>query len=337
MTAPLHSVARALGVEAGGGCGCAVCGSSPFDAAGRKRQVLGVGFSQHETLLSPRHDAVCLGCKAVLGGRPGRQPPPLRMVSFRIDMPPAAPEIQPLNQADWQPLLAAGPPPGGAVVSWARSKKKHHALSAGVSADGVWRIGSDDGRIDAPHSPELMRAVISLRRLGASKTAILTGVHAPGTAARPGFARNDEIVRPHRGGAWLELVVYACAEERGKNQGDEKPMLTEIEKKAVGLLADIAGGSALRREDGIRFWGGFFAGRVSRFAQTADIKEFVSRLGDECRTDISAMAAAARKAALEWPDEDGPQVLEAMRKRGAILQALAFESLRNARAKNTEK
>ena len=322
----LHTLALSLGCEPERGCLCAICAESPFDSAGSRKAVFGPGFSYQTDLAAPHASKVCLGCKTVLGGKPGRQPPPLRMLSFVVRGDP--PVMETLKQDDWWPLLSDGPQ-AGMIVSWGWSRKKHHELYAGVSSGVQWRIGSDDGQILAEHEPALMRAILTARAVGATKGAILTGAYGPKIAARSSLQAAEKVIARHRGSSWLELLVYACP--GGEEDSEEEiDMLNEHENRAKHLLTEIAWGAGYRRSEGLRFWGGFFTGRIERFAGLENIEEFVSRLGRECRTDVHGMSAAANLTE-SWTPEESGRVLEAIRRKGLVLQALAFDAVQARR------
>ena len=114
-------LARALGIQSGAGCRCAVCGDSPFAAAGPRAVVLGGNFTAVGDLADRDAPHVCAGCARLLAGRPGDDPPPLRTTSFIC----IAGALRPVRVADlWQVLTA--PPAGQFVTSWAVSRKTHH-------------------------------------------------------------------------------------------------------------------------------------------------------------------------------------------------------------------
>ena len=74
MLNPRHIVALSRGVQLGSGCLCAVCGESPFAPTDWP---LGENFSDWEAV-DGRSEIVCEGCRSLLSGRPGDDPPPLR-------------------------------------------------------------------------------------------------------------------------------------------------------------------------------------------------------------------------------------------------------------------
>ena len=166
MTSPLTIIARSLGVtESDRPIPCAICVESPYAGAGRAGRVLPRSFTNHYDLAAPHIEQVCEGCRALMGGRPGRVPPPLRTRSFSLAL--ESRRMIGLMQSSWWELLS-NRPRSPQIVSWARSRKKHHYLHAGISQNGEWRIGSDDGPIIAEHDSALLLAITALRELGAT-------------------------------------------------------------------------------------------------------------------------------------------------------------------------
>lgn len=326
---PLHVLADALGVAREGPTYCAVCGpGAPFAVAG-KLAVLGPLFSNQTAFACPTSPFVCAGCKALLSGRPGRQPPPLRMVSFRC--PTDAPAIHEIAKTGWWDLLS-DPDRPPEVVSWAESRKRQHQLHAGVSSRGEWRVGSDHGRIEWSHDGCVMAAVYDLRAAGASRARILTGRYHPSWRSKHAVLiyRTDRVLDPWRGTRALVLICHAAPDlEAGKTTKEAPMPIAPADQRAVDLLADVAQCADARVSDGLRFWGGFFEARVSRFARLP-LMDFLSRLQTEIRASTSSMGAVCDRAAA-MSDEDAAAVMTALRQRRAAIVALAFESIKRRR------
>ena len=323
----LHTIARALGRRPGEGAssGCAVCGRSPFGTVGRLRPALGPAFNNHLALRAPDVDAVCEGCKAVLGGKPGRTPPPLRMRSIAVD--PETDTLRYLEQKDWWEILTNGQHPP-IILSWAHSRKKQHMLHAGISCRGYWHVGSDDGPIRYDHRADALDAILALREAGASKGAILAGRYRPQVVAACGalVERCETVLRPLRGLPAMALWVHAAPSDIEAQQEEEPRMLGEADRAAVTLLEAIAWGAEYRVKDGLRFWGGYFQARIARFARLP-LPEAVSRLIGECR--VSTTEAARAAAMVEaMSEEDMAAVEEVLRQRSALVHALAFDRMK---------
>ena len=325
---PLHMIADALGVpRAPAPQPCVVCGGSPFKPSGWR---LPASFSDHDMMRAPGAGKVCAGCKEVLGGHPSRQPPPLRSHSFVV----VGGELRPLAQSDWWEWLSE-PPPGPLVASWAQGRKRHHALRAGVSGQGTWRVGADNRQLEWRHDPDLPAAVQTLRRLGMTKGQIMTGRYSmPRLAAAGELGRQaEEIAAPYRGRGVLDLIVYASpAPENKTEEIDEMPM-SKADDTAVRLLTEIAEASAVRRADGLYFWGrgareGFFLSRVRRMAHLP-LLDLVSRLMEICMVGATHGAATCKWVAAMDEDEERA-VCDALQRRPAALAAMAFDRRRAA-------
>lgn len=321
----MHRIASAVGVGFGeDGSRCAICIDSPFDTAGPVKQALGPVFALHEHLADPGAGKVCGGCKAVLSGKPGRQPPPLRMVSFRLR---PGRHLEFLTHTDWWPIIRSGPE-DGEILSWGRSKKKQHMLFAGFSGRGTWRVGSDDGQIIGRHSRMAVEALESLRECGASKAEILLGRYRPQRTAKFGdeIERAENDIRELRHTPYMAWLLWALPSDPIKrNERGNGMALGRHDRIAVNLLAAIAWNSSYRRMEGIQFWDGFFAGRINRFA-LRPLPDFAASLIAEAK--VPAMKAGEAARIVEGMDAaDEEATMDAIRKRGAMLLGLVFDEM----------
>ena len=329
MMTVLATVGDALGCDrAPGTTECGVCGNSPFSVFGPLHKSLGPMFSRWPELRNPAAANVCSGCKAILGGRPGRTPPPLRMMSFRVQC--EDPVLQPITDRDEWWRLLAGPPDDPTVVSWAQSRKKHHVLNAGISADGRWRIGSDEELVAWEHDAGLQPAVSALLALGVPKGAIVSGRYPARLIARAAakISALESVVFRYRGPV-LDLFVWAAPAASKKPLSKEELMLPPEDKLAVNLIATLAFGSTLRTNDGLRFWGGFLLSRMRRFMRLP-LPDLVSRLASECGCAAGSVAAAGRM--VETMDADTENLVSrAIRSRTDLVHALALDDMARRR------
>lgn len=313
---------------------CAICGESPFPAAGPKGQVLGPNFTSYEHLGAAPD--ICAGCQSLLAGKPGSEPPPLRMCSVLATDEKADTLDRP---AFWEALET--PPNKPHVLSWATSKKQHHYLNAGLSSRMMQRIGSDAGVIDhdVDGDRELRHAVRDLLRGPKgkplfSRTAVESGDYHPKSVAAYGIAewqRLESIVARRRPCALLSLICWCAPAGLELEGAQEEPteMLDPIDRLAVELIADLAEGSERRREDGKAFWGGELRRRLERI-RGMSLGDAVSRLMDDLRVNplgLATQAATARVA--EWDEETEKGVCKALSKRASLVVALARNEARS--------
>jgi hypothetical protein len=330
----LHLVADALGVDPDlTGSDCAVCGTSPYPPSGPTKRVLGSSFAQWGEIADPGAPGVCTGCRRILSGRPGDDPPPLRMMSLLVHRGEVT---QYRSSRDFWTVLDE-PPEGPAVVSWSASMMRggHHVLSAGVSTAAHMAIGSDAGVIH--YSPEadrpLLDAVLELvsapedGKPAFRRTDVLHGTYSAPAIERfnpAAWAELEEAVRPYRDTPLLDLVVAAApALPPTRDNGDE--MIAETDDQAAKLLGAIARGSTIRQTDGMMFWTGFFRRRVARFSRLP-LNDFVSRMLDECKVNGSAPALRDVIQMVQQMDEETTErIEEALRKRPGLICALAYD------------
>lgn len=328
---PRHTLALALGVRPGQGCGCAVCGPSPFDSAGPRHRAIGTNFTDFAALVDPAADDVCQGCARLMAGRPGDDPPPLRTRSVLV--PVDTLELTLLDRAAWWSLLAGelDIPAAGAVLSWATSQKRHHWLHAGISTPERWRAGSDDGTIDWRPDGELAAAIAGVRRIGASKASILTGFY-PVRLDPSSVAAAEAVLAPLRGQLILDLAVWAAPMVESIEAADEweDDLIDPMDSRAAVLIAELVWGSSRRAERGKEFWSGYLLRRLRRFARLP-LADLVSRLAGECSVSVGSAAAAAGILS-SMSAEEITAVERSIRERTDLIHALAFERVQGIRA-----
>jgi hypothetical protein len=338
---PLALLAAALGVEPGTGCECAFCGPSAFSSAGDLRSISDavVALQRH-----PGADQICGGCKRLLAGKPGDDPPPLRLRSLLwvegggLSYP---------TRDELRAVIAA-PPPGPHVVSHAVSRKKHHVLHAGLSDARLQRWGTDDRMVHVyPEEHDRVLQDIETMLAWHSRTEVdLASYSAPRISAqgRDWFDVEDRL-RQYRGTqVWtLILIPLARKPERGTappaqaksldpfDLFAEYDMIDRIDALASGMLADIAGASGYRAERGLDFWRGFFARRLERHAHRP-LAELASRLMADCQCSTTSPDVARVIEALSTiTDDDAAAVLVALRTRPALLISMAYSERRSPR------
>lgn len=326
-------LALARGVSVGAGCRCRVCGPSPFDAGGK----LADGFTDFPLLADPSTVDVCAGCAALLAGRPGDTPPPLRTTSIRAT-DHGAEYLD--RRGVWAALLAPLEEPH--VLSWAVGGQRHHWLRAGVSTSERLLVGTDEGTVEYVPARDrwLLDAVHALLASPTgtapllSRESIRTGIYHPAATVKYGVAewtRIEEMVAAARPSPLLDMAV-ACAPVSGPPATTrEDEMISEEDARAAELLAYIAHGSAMRSKDGLLFWSGVFRHRIEQHRRKP-LADFVSRMLDAVKCDPVTIGAKNTTAMLEaLSPEDVAATEKAVKERPALLVALAFDRLRAMR------
>lgn len=334
MSATWQRIALALGVPpAASGSRCALCGSSPYARAGSTRDLLGVGWSDWGLMADRSGASLCAGCVALISGKPGRVPPPLRLRNLAVvDGVYSTPDTAQM----WDLLTA--PPAAIEVLSWATSKQKQHHLHAGACTPTRLAVGSDHGTIivEPNRIVALTAALLALRtsvkdKPLVSRTEILSGAYSTATITRAGarrWADAEAVIAPYRGTPLLALLVAHCpAVPLDPSQEPFHTMaLDQTDHDCLALLDALAGGSQLRVTDGKGFWGGIFARRLQRHAHRP-FADFVAR----CMQDLEVSAvgdSAAQLAAIVqgWSAETEAAVMQRIADRAMLLVALTFDA-----------
>jgi hypothetical protein len=328
-----HLLARAFGVESNGATYCALCGDAPYASAGSTARVLGDGFADQGALEDPQAADVCVGCQRLLAGRPGDDPPPLRTYSFAVigDRFVALAD----RAALWSLLVQ--PPADLQLLSWTRTRKRHHWLWAEpADADGLV-IGSDQGPIRycwAREAP-FRDALVTLRRACTIDEVQSGHYRAPSILALGASAwrEAEAIVEPRRGDRVMALLLahLPAAPHEPRHPAPEIPMLSETDEQAVTLLQLLAHGSAARVHDGLNFWNAFYRRRVVRHMHR-DLQTFTSRMLDDLRVEPLGEAAQQVTQHVAIIDDDAAaRIMAAIRAQSTLLIALAFDAQKRAK------
>lgn len=329
----LHMTAAARGVSFGASCLCAFCGESPFD---RHSDLSAISEAVLAARRRPDYDCICAGCRSLLEGKPGSQPPPLRMQNVLcVDGAITYPTRGELR------VVIVEPPATPFVVSWATSKKKHHVLHAGVSTRDLQRWGSDDGTIlIEPEHRALLAAVESLLCFH-PRVAVLTGNYSPPAIVSQGAAAWIDLearVSSYRSQRVLDLLCAIAfkPEKTSRTPNMETAMIDPVDDLTSTLLAHVARASAYRTARGLDFWAGYFRSRIERHNHRP-LAERVSRLLDECQCSTTAIDTTEALHQVADLDEAGTVAVEnALRGRAALLVAMAFGKVKAEKAARKE-
>lgn len=325
-------ITAGLGVPIGEGCACALCGSSPHAPAKSVREFLPAHFP-HPELIDESRESVCAGCVALFGGKPSREKPPLRMRHLVVRETGELllfDRVRPLREFLERPESAA-------VMSWSTSLQKHHFVHARARRPGLdLLIGSDAEPLRYGLAERAALPAVHELLLEMPMTEVIEGEYSSVSISGFGatrWAELEEIVDPvrRRSPLLLELMVYATLPEKdtkiaaraaAKNERRLRHVLTEVEDLAVHVLGEIARASAMRREDGLVFWKGFFRHRVARFSRL-QLHEFTSRLMAECR--VESHAAEAVTSALRLCTGMEAKVMAVIKTQSDLMSALAYD------------
>lgn len=285
MTTPAamarQQIGRALGAEPGE-CVCALCGPSPFGVGRPAKAVMGPSFTDYDALLAPDSPVVCDGCNRMTAGRPGSDPPPLRMSSFAV----VGGELLRLGMDEMRALLE-GAYDAVEVVGWAISRQKHASLRCLPCSPSLYLIGCDDGVVEwrpAEDAP-LLSAVETLRTV-ARREQVLSGAYPPHVIARLGQAWGpaEEVVARYRPSLTLSLAVSMV--RRPDLTEESPPMQIPPEyRDAASVLLPLALRSRLRTADPITFWSTTLPRRLAAARSCTSLMEWVGYLVDALRVD----------------------------------------------------
>lgn len=329
MINPRHIVAMSRGVPVGSGCLCAVCEDSPFDAIDWP---LGDNFSDWDCI-EARSDVVCAGCRSLLSGRPGDDPPPLR--TLHVLAVEGRPAVYPAR-AELEAILRS-PPGVPFVLVIAESRQRHAVLRADISTSSRLYIGTDtDTVIYTPATDlQLLDAVGALcipgpKEPGFTRDQIRTGSYSAGQVLAFGVARWDAleaVVRRYRPSPLLDLLCLV-ARANPSHTVEVSDMIDPHDQSAAELLASIASNATIDKLE-LNFWGGLLRSRLERWREFA-LPELVSRLLDCCRVPAHQSQAITARL-LAWDGETCASVLDAIRTRPALLCAYAYDICKNHR------
>ncbi len=258
-----------------GGSMCSVCGSSPFAAARATRDICGPNFVDYDLLACDSPD-VCQGCALMLGGKPSKEDPPLRMGHFVV----AGGKLERPDGERFVEILAK-PPPDIEAMGWACSRQKHASLRCGPCSPDLLMVGCDHGTIEwRPDRDRRLLNAVSMLRRAATQAAITEGAYAPHviqTLGPEAWQAAEAIVRDYRPGLTLDMAVALV----------RRPLLVPEEvtvsvpdeyRTAAEILYPITRQSADRRDDPIRFWSELLPRRLAAAASSASLVEWVAYL-----------------------------------------------------------
>ena len=317
-----HAIGAAKGaaLDASGGSSCAVCGVSPFGFGRSTKSVTGPLFVDYDLLFDPSLPDVCEGCALMLGGRPSKEDPPVRMGHFAvldgvIERPDGARLVE----------LLLDPPSGLSVIGWTKSRQRHASLRAGLCTPDLLRVGTESSAVEwvASEHAQLIRAVADLR-VKATRDAVLSGAYPSHVVVALGdsWARNEAVVAQHRPSTRLDLVVAITRRSEAALEAQPLPISEPI-RLAAELVLDVSDTSNYRRDDPIRYWGTLLPRRLAAAASRATLTHALARLMEDVQpfpTAEATVRAVDTVAGLD--DEQSASVLVEWRTRPAMVLAV---------------
>lgn len=312
-----HLIGACYGPHAGPSA-CAVCGPSPFAVGRPTADVLGPGFTDYDLLADAATPTTCAGCAAMLGGKPGSVPMPLRMGHFAVVggvlVRPSAAEVL---------ALVYTPPPNIGAIAWTATRQRHASLRCGPCSSDHLAIGTESGTVawDVAAGRALIDAVTVLRG-AARQDHILTGQYPPHVILALGALwRPAEAVAGHyRPGPHLDIAVALA--RRPESTPMESPMpISDPHRRAAELVLAIGNASLERERDPIAFWATLYPRRLTAAAQRSSLMMMVEKLTQAVRCKPSALGDVVVMLDT-WTPEQGEEVLRLCRE--APLLIIAF-------------
>ncbi len=315
-----HAIAAARGVQPGSGCLCIVCGASPYDAGRTAKGLLGPLFTDYDALSAPDAKDACEGCCAMLGGKPGSVPMPLRMGHFAVV---SGDLVQP--SGDDLLALLVDPPDELEAIAWTATRKRHASLRCGRCQPGLLMVGAEQGTIawDVDDGRALVDAVSTLRA-SARQEHILSGQYPPHVilALGPSWEPAEAIVAAHRPSLRLNMVVALVRRPETTTAEEGSMPIAEPERRAAELLLSIGQASTIREGDPIAFWATVFPRRVAAAGTRATLIDAAGWLVEKVRANPSALGDAVGLVESMTP-EQSTETLSMWRDRPLLCVAFA--------------
>lgn len=328
MAHAIHIIAAAMGVEPGPSSDCAVCGDSPFPEARASADVFGPNFVDYDRIHDSALGSVCAGCARVLGGKPSKTDPPLRMGHFAV-------VAGVLERPDGARLLELiRDPEGVEVIGWTKTRQRHASLRAEVRRGADLPIATEDEVVLWTQDDNALLDAVQLLRRSAAPDHILTGQYPPHVIAALGsdWELGEQVVNLYRPSGHLEI---ACALVRRPDNPTEAPPMpiAENEREAASLLLLLTAASPHRQKDGIGFWGALVPRRLAAAAQASQtLLDAASRLIEALQVSPTAADTVAGVRSIEsYTPEEADAVLTIWRDKPRLVVAVA----RMIRSENT--
>lgn len=317
---PIHTIASARGIKPSpSGSVCVICGESPYAVGRPAAGLLGPNFTDYDALQSPDAPDACEGCCAVLGGKPGSVPMPLRMGHFAV----VDGELLRPDSAELLALLI-DPPAGIQAAAWTATRKRHASLRCGQCSPDHLLVGAETGTIawDVAAGRRLVEAVSTLRA-SARQEHVLSGEYPPHVILALGAAWEpaEAVVAAYRPSLLLDMAVTLVRRPESTTTETSMP-IAESERLAGELLLSIGQASTLRDADPIAFWATTFPRRVAAAGSRATLLDAAGWLAEKVRVNPSGLGDALAVIESLTP-EQSTQMLALWRDRALLSVAFA--------------
>jgi hypothetical protein len=296
------------------GDSCLSCGQM---CAGKP---LGIGdsFTTIQQLRLLPGDTVCSGCAGLLGD-----------AQLRYSGIVANSEgLTRVKREEMWPSLTGQQ--GDFVATWPISRKKHCWLYAGLSTPEEWQIGSDAQTVVfnlREHGPA-QESVFHLLNLAIPQSNICSGQYHPKFLSQylPQIEQAENLIANHRASGLVEFLVYIGPRVKSPLEERIETMIDPADELAAKFLSLIAGNSDYRINQGMDFWGGFFAARIER-VRNLPLADQASRLMQSLLIPAHGSGVIA-EFLNDITAEETKQIEQSISRRPKLVIALAYSALK---------
>lgn len=247
----------------------------------------------------------------MLGGKPNRENPPLRMGHFAV-------RGGVLERPDAERLLGLlrAPPPDIEAIGWTRTRQKHASLHAGECSSSRLVVGTESGPLVWRPSVDgrLLDAVSTLRR-AARIDDIASGDYPPHVITRLGalWQPAESVVALYRPSLHLDLALHLVRRPTTDMEIPPMPHMP-VHQTAAEILLRLSDGSSYRRSDPITYWSSLLIRRMAAATEQETLQGAVGILMEKLRMDpINSSVREAMVTVRSMPDEDADEVLAVLR------------------------
>jgi len=279
---------------------------------------IGDSFTAVQQLRLLPGDIICSGCSGLLADAQ------LRYSAIVAN----ADGITRVKREDMWPALTAQTE--DFVATWPISRKKHCWLYAGLSTPDEWQVGSYSQTVifnRRKHGP-IQEAVFRLLNLAIPQSNIVSGQYHPKFLSYylPQIEQAEHLIANHRASGLIEFLVYIGPRVKSPLEERIETMIDPADELAAKFLSLIAGNSYYRVNQGMDFWGGFFAARIER-VRNLPLSDQTSRLMQSLMVPAHGSGVIAEFVASVTPEE-AKQIEQSISRRPKLVIALAYSLIK---------